>query len=100
METGRAASDEDAARADRGAILVLPTVAAGQLGPVAAWVSTAGWANALRTVLGDVWIVTPEGNLAPDDLRRRASTAALASASGPRWQRHVPVVAKTALKDA
>ncbi len=99
METGRA-RDADAARADRGAILVLPTVAAGQLGPVAAWVSTAGWANALRKVLGNVWIVTPEGDLAPDELRRRASAASLATGSGPRWQRHVPVVAKTALKDA
>jgi glycosyltransferase involved in cell wall biosynthesis len=99
MGTGRA-RDADAARADRGAILVLPTVASGQLGPVAAWVSTAGWASALRRALGAVWIVTPEGTLSPDELRRRASVASLATAPGPRWQRHLPVVAKTAVKDA
>ena len=83
----------------RGAILVLPTVAAGQQGPVAAWVSAAGWASGLRHLLGRVWIVTPEGLMEPDALRRRASAVTLASGSAPRWHRWVPVVAKTALKD-
>jgi len=82
----------------RGAILVLPTVTAGQQGPVAAWVSAAGWASAFRRILGDVWIVTPEGLLAPDDLRSRASSASTAAA--PSWQRRMPVVMKTAVKDA
>ncbi len=99
MESGRERSDEGKAPADRGAILVLPTVAAGQQGPVAAWVSAAGWASGLRHLLGRVWIVTPEGVMEPDALRRRASAATLASASGPRWHRWVPVVGKTALKD-
>jgi glycosyltransferase involved in cell wall biosynthesis len=83
----------------RGAILVLPTTTAGQQGPVAAWVSTAGWASGLRRILGNVWIVTPEGVMAPDELRRRASDASLASGSSPAWQRRVPVLAKTAVKD-
>ena len=99
METGRA-RDADAERADRGAILVLPTVASGQLGPVAGWVSTAGWASALRRALGNVWVVTPEGNLSPEALRRRASDASLVTAPRPRPARRVPVVAKTAIKDA
>ena len=84
----------------RGAILVLPTLTAGQQGPVAAWVSTAGWANGLRRLLGEVWVVTPAGVMDPDELRRRASEAALAPPSGSRWQDRVPVVAKTAVKDA
>lgn len=87
-----------AGSASRGAILVLPTVAAGQQGPVAAWVSAAGWASALRRLLGEVWIVTPEGLMLPDDLRRRASTVAIAPTT--TWLRRVPVVAKTAVKDA
>lgn len=84
----------------RGAILVLPTTTAGQQGPVAGWVSTAGWASGLRRVLGEVWIVTPEGVMQPDELRRRASAASLSSRMSAGWQRRVPVVAKTALKDA
>ena len=84
----------------RGAILVLPTPTAGQQGPVAAWVSTAGWASGLRRLLGEVWVVTPVGLMGPDELRRRASEAALASPSGSRWRDRVPVVAKTAIKDA
>jgi glycosyltransferase involved in cell wall biosynthesis len=100
MEPGRDSSDAGTATGNRGAILVLPTVTAGQQGPVAAWVSAAGWASGLRHLLGNVWIVTPEGVLEPDALRRRASAPTLASAPGPRWHRWVPVVGKTALKDA
>lgn len=85
---------------NRGAILVLPTTRAGQQGPVAAWVSTAGWASGLRRLLGEVWIVTPEGVMEPDELRRRASQASLASSAAPAWQRRIPVIAKTAIKDA
>ncbi|MDQ1467512.1 MAG: hypothetical protein QOH10_1927, partial [Actinomycetota bacterium] len=83
----------------RGAILVLPTTTTGQQGPVAAWVSTAGWASGLRRKLGEVWIVTPDGVLGPDELRRRASDASLASRTGRSWLRRVPLVAKTAIKD-
>jgi glycosyltransferase involved in cell wall biosynthesis len=85
---------------EAGAIVVLPTVAAGQQGPVAAWVSAAGWASALRRILGQVWVVTPGGVMEPDELRRRASVETLASGSGSSWQQRVPVVAKTAVKDA
>jgi glycosyltransferase involved in cell wall biosynthesis len=100
MESGRDPSDTRPPAGPRGAILVLPTVATGQQGPVAAWVSAAGWAAGLRKALGHVWVVTPDGAIEPDELRRRASAATLAPASGPRWHRFVPVVGKTALKDA
>jgi glycosyltransferase involved in cell wall biosynthesis len=100
MESGRDPSDTRPPPAPRGAILVLPTVATGQQGPVAAWVSAAGWASGLRKALGHVWVVTPGGPIEPDELRRRASAATLAPTAGPRWRSRVPVVAKTALKDA
>jgi glycosyltransferase involved in cell wall biosynthesis len=83
-----------------GAILVLPTTTAGQQGPVAAWVSTAGWASGLKRVLGEVWIVTPDGVMQPDELRRRASAASLTSRAASGWQSRIPVVVKTAIKDA
>jgi len=83
----------------RGAVFVLPTVAAGQQGPVAAWVSTAGWAAAARRVLGESWIVTPAGVTTPDDARRRGSDPALSPLPEQSWRRRVPTVVKTALKD-
>ncbi len=84
----------------RGAIVVLPTVTAGQQGPVAALVSAAGWASGLRRLLGQVWIVTPEGVVSPDELRRRASDARLAPTPSAAWHHRIPVVVKTAVKDA
>jgi glycosyltransferase involved in cell wall biosynthesis len=83
----------------RGAIVVLPTVAAGQQGPVAALVSAAGWASGLRRLLGHVWIVTPDGIVSSDELRRRASAAELAPNPSAAWHHRIPVVAKTAVKD-
>jgi glycosyltransferase involved in cell wall biosynthesis len=81
------------------AIFVLPTATGGQQGPVASWVSTAGWASAARRVLGDAWIVTPAGLVEPDDARRRGSHSGLSAASASPWRRRVPPVAKTAIKD-
>ncbi len=86
--------------AERGAILVLPTSTSGQLGPVAAWTSAAGWASAVRRVLGDAWLVTIHGIVDPHDARRRGSAPALSSGSTAAWHRGVPVVVKTAIKDA
>jgi glycosyltransferase involved in cell wall biosynthesis len=83
----------------RGAIVVLPTVTAGQQGPVAALVSAAGWASGLRRLLGHVWIVTPDGVVSSDELRRRASDAKLAPTPSAAWHHRIPVVVKTAVKD-
>ena len=82
-----------------GAIFVLPTTTAGQRGPVASWMSTAGWADAGRRVLGKAWIVTPAGVLEPDEARRIGSHPALRTADAPTWRRRIPLPAKTALKD-
>jgi glycosyltransferase involved in cell wall biosynthesis len=82
-----------------GAIFVLPSTTSGQQGPVASWVSTAGWARAARRVLGDVWIVTPAGLVDPDEARRRASHPRLSTVATPSWRRRMPTAAKIAAKD-
>ncbi len=82
-----------------GAIFVLPTSTAGQQGPVAAWLSTAGWARGAARVLGDAWIVTSEGVLDATEVRERASQPALSARSSGTWLRSVPTPVKTALKD-
>ncbi len=94
MESGRDPSETGAVSSHRGAIVVLPTVAAGQQGPVAAWVSAAGWATALRNLLGQVWVVTPDGPMEPDELRRQGAPPrrshrrrGRAGTVGCRWSR-------------
>jgi glycosyltransferase involved in cell wall biosynthesis len=86
--------------ATRGAVFVLPsTVTTGIKGPVASWVSTAGWARAARRVLGASWLTTPRGLVDPDDARRQASDPRLTAAAMAGWRQHVPVIAKRAVKD-
>lgn len=81
-----------------GVVLALPTTTTAQHGPVAGWVSTAGWASALRRVIGAAWIATPEGILDEHAARARASRPELAPP--PRTARsRLPVLVKTAVKD-
>jgi glycosyltransferase involved in cell wall biosynthesis len=82
-----------------GAVFVLPSTTSGQQGPVASWVSTAGWARAARRVLGDAWIATPAGLVDPDEARRRASHPRLSTVATPEWRRRLPTPAKLAAKD-
>jgi glycosyltransferase involved in cell wall biosynthesis len=82
-----------------GAIFVLPSTTSGQQGPVASWVSTAGWTRAARRVLGHAWIVTPAGLLDPDEARRRGSHPRLSTVATPSWRRKLPTPAKLAAKD-
>lgn len=84
---------------NRGAILVLPTSTAGQQGPVAAWTSAAGWASAVRRVLGEVWLTTPDGLVEPHDARQRGSSPALSPRAAIPWHRRVPIPVTTAIKD-
>jgi glycosyltransferase involved in cell wall biosynthesis len=83
-----------------GAVFVVPSARRGQLGPVASWVSTAGWADAARRVLGHAWIVTVDGVLDPSEMRRRATAAELRSGDRSPTRTLVPVAWKTAAKDA
>jgi glycosyltransferase involved in cell wall biosynthesis len=82
-----------------GAIFVTAGSATPEQGPVAALVSTAGWAGAAERVLGRSWVVTPGGVLTPAEARRRGSDPTLRSPERPGWRRRLPTVAKTAAKD-
>jgi glycosyltransferase involved in cell wall biosynthesis len=83
-----------------GAVFVLPSaITTGIRGPVASWVSTAGWACAANRVLGESWLATPRGLVDPDDARRQASDPRLTAGPSTTWRRHVPVTAKRAIKD-
>jgi len=100
MDAARETSDGDRPTRPRGgAIVIMPTTLAGEHGPVAAGMSTAGWARGFGRALGVAWVVTPSGVIDPDELRRRASNPSLASTPRAWWRRHIPVVAKTAIKD-
>jgi glycosyltransferase involved in cell wall biosynthesis len=66
---------------------------------VASLLSTAGWAAAAERLLGRSWVVTPSGVLTPAEVRRRGSDPGLQSPER-RVRRRLPVVAKTAAKDA
>lgn len=83
----------------RAAILVLPVATKGQQGPVAAWVSTAGWAAAARRVLGGAWIATPQGLVTDGEARSRGSSPQLSSRTSEDWRRRLPGPLKTAVKD-
>ncbi|MEJ7583612.1 MAG: glycosyltransferase [Acidimicrobiales bacterium] len=82
-----------------GAVFVVCTSTARQQGPVAALLSTAGWASAAQRVLGASWITAPGGLVEPEQARRQASAPHLASPEAPTWRRRVPTVAKTVAKD-
>lgn len=82
-----------------GAIFVVTGSSTGQQGPVAALVSTAGWAAAARRVLGHAWIATPNGIIDPAEARRAGTDPALASDPAPTLRRRVPPALKTAIKD-
>ncbi|MEO6629693.1 MAG: glycosyltransferase [Aquihabitans sp.] len=81
------------------AVFVLPSTASGQQGPVAALLSSAGWTAAARRVLGDAWLVTPDGVMEPADARSQGTAGHLASRSRSGLVSRVPDVAKTAIKD-
>lgn len=83
------------------AIFVLPTTTTDQIGPVAGWISTSGWAAAAEREIGRAWIVTPEGVLTVDEVRRQAATADRRGAQPVERQarRALPTVVKSFLKD-
>jgi glycosyltransferase involved in cell wall biosynthesis len=81
------------------AIFVVTGSSTAQQGPVAALVSTAGWAAAAQRVLGEAWIATPQGLVDPSDARRRGSAPTLRSSPVPALRHRLPGPVKTAVKD-
>ena len=82
-----------------GAIFVVAGSGTPEQGPVAALLSTAGWAAAAERVLGRSWVVTPGEVFTSDEARRRGSDPGLSSPTGPSIRRRLPAVPKTAAKD-
>lgn len=84
----------------RGAVFVLPGVGRGRSGPVAAWVTTGGWASGAERVLGAAWVLSDEGVFAPAEAMSRAAVTGAAPAGPPRrWRRMVPEPVITLVKD-
>lgn len=92
-------AQSDSLAAVAGAIFAVAGPGTGQQGPVAALLSTVGWAGAAERVLGRSWIATPGGLLSLADARRRGSDPALRSPDRPRLRRFMPVAAKAAVRD-
>ena len=80
-------------------MFVLPIEPGGWRGPVAPWITTAGWAAAARRVLGQSWIVTPGGVLDAEQAGAEASRPGLAPRAPAWWRRYVPEEAITLAKD-
>lgn len=78
-------------------IFVLPTRATGQLGPVAALLNTAGWVEAASRLGYRPTIVTPNGLVTAEELRRDA-TPNHRTAFG-QFGAKLPTSVKTAVKD-
>jgi glycosyltransferase involved in cell wall biosynthesis len=62
----------------RGALFVMPSPSHNQSGPVATWITTAGWAAAAEKLLGQAWICSPDGVLSAEQARKLASRPSLA----------------------
>ena len=82
-----------------GAIFVVAGSGTPEQGPVAALVSTGGWATAAERVVGRAWVVTPDAVLTPSEARQRGSDPVLGSPERPGVRGRLPTVAKTAAKD-
>jgi glycosyltransferase involved in cell wall biosynthesis len=83
-----------------GALFAMSTSSAGQPGPVAVWITASGWAAAVRKLLGQAWIVTPEGVLSPEEARAVATGPQLSPSIRASWKGRVPRTAATLAKDA
>ncbi len=82
-----------------GAVLLMSMPARTQAGPVAVWITAAGWASAAQQALGQAWLVTPAGLLEPEEARAIASAPTVKDRSARSGLRWLPATLKTLLKD-
>lgn len=80
-------------------VFVVPTSISGQVGPVASWLNTAGWASAARDLGFMSMVVTPRGVVDVATLRRTASISSLGNGSRRRTVSFLPAWLKVAVKD-
>jgi glycosyltransferase involved in cell wall biosynthesis len=92
METSL--STRDSAMKRSGALLVMPTSSLAR-GPVPPWMCAAGWASAARRLLGQAWILSPEGVFTPEEALAAAS--AIAPTNKRRGGRHRPLLTSLGL---
>lgn len=81
------------------ALSVMPMPAVGGTGPVAVWITAAGWTRAARDRYGAAWMLTPQGVLDVEQARSLATRPATASRPAAAWRRWVPNLARTLRKD-
>jgi len=82
-----------------GAVFVNQMGRTGLVGPLASWITIAGWAGAARQRYGAAWMVTTEGVLDPAEALTRATAPVRAAAEVTGWRRRVPQVVRTARND-
>lgn len=83
----------------KGALILMPTPAVQTAGPVAVWITAAGWVEAASKRFGSAWLVTPEGVLTPCEARDLATRPSSLRSRPHPWGRFVPSVLRTARKD-
>ena len=84
---------------EKGVLLVMPSPSTGQSGPVAVWITAAGWGEAARRRCGKAWILTPNGVCSPEEAAELATRPTLTPPKQRRWRRFVPLTLRTAAKD-
>jgi glycosyltransferase involved in cell wall biosynthesis len=83
-------------------LVVCPVRRGGQVGPVAPWITMAGWTQAAAARHGEAWLLTTEGALDARDARQRATTPTPtrgAATSASSWRRRIPEPLVTLAKD-
>jgi glycosyltransferase involved in cell wall biosynthesis len=83
----------------QGAVFVNQVSRTGVIGPIASWITLAGWAGAAEARYGQAWMVTPEGVLTPGEALGLASRSTRSGSSVPAWRRRIPEAIPTAVKD-
>jgi len=85
---------------DRRALFVMTVPSSGDSGPIAHWIIAASWAAAARRVLGEAWVLSPEGVFSPEEASRQGSRSALAPRAPRWWRGAIPPSVEIAIKDA
>lgn len=81
----------------RGVVLVMPRRSTEWAGAAAVWITASGWASAARRRVGQAWVATPDGVATPEETLGFMRNPPILSR--PRMASHVPMVARTGIKD-
>ena len=84
---------------ESGAVFVNQMQRSGQIGPLAAWITSAGWAAEAERRYGRAWMVTSEGVLDPATALDFATQPVRSADAIASWRRRIPEPAITFAKD-